>query len=238
MAVRLRDASAAADATPQPLDASGERWSDSQEEAPGFLDRIAAAESALPRWNENIVTIGSIVEDIGDAISRSSREIDALGTTFSARVGVAGRLGHSLAPRADRLLDESNQFVSNLHDVDDGFRTMINMAPAAVEADPGNRDGVCSFFSSVRTLASAADRGLGAMQSLSESSAQLDDLSRELRPPLRRLREGLQRLIEARALILDWVALIDATNVSCDQPVVTNQRRPRSSRRNAESRSN
>jgi hypothetical protein len=49
-----------------------------------------------------------------------------------------------------------------------------------------------------------------------DSMEPLEEVSKDLRPTIRRLREGLTVLVEAKDVSSDWVNLIEASGVDCE----------------------
>ncbi len=61
-------------------------------------------------------------------------------------------------------------------------------------------------------------RALEVSDKPGQAQAQVETLSRDLRAPLRKLRQGLTILVEAREVTDEWVGLIAASGVECDEP--------------------
>ena len=186
--------------------------------SPGVLDRLAAAEEALPRWQETLQAIGEEIQAIGQLMQEATSDMErgeVQGKGFAARLAVARRTAKSLAEPVDRIWSFGKAFASQLHEVDQGFRTIIQRVPAELAESPDSKDDVCGFFEVVRNLATAAQDGLGAVQGMIDAIAPIESMSRDLRPPLRRLRQGLTIMVEAREVTEDWVRLIEESGVEC-----------------------
>lgn len=195
----------------------------SEEDSPGLLDRIGRAEEAFPRWLQTIQGIQRVIELVGQLAVEAATDIhrgDAQGGGFGARLIVARRLARQLAEPAEQVWSLGNDFAAQLHDVDEGFRAIIEHVPGEVRLSPSAKPAVCRFFAEVRRLTQSAGQALDAIQQFINAAAAQEGLSRDLRPPLRRLRQGLTILTEARAVTDDWVGLIDASGVVCDEPIV------------------
>ena len=184
-----------------------------------MLDQLAAAEETLPEWqitveavSVEIVLIGQIVEDAAEEMRRG----DAQGKGFAARLTVARSLSQRLREPSEKVWSLGNEFASQLYQIDEGFRALIEQASSEVLERPESRAQVCIFFSSVRELSDAADRGLAALQGLIDEISPVESLSRDLRGPLKRLRQGLTLMLEAREVADEWVNLIESTGIDCD----------------------
>lgn len=65
-----------------------------------------------------------------------------------------------------------------------------------------------------------AEGMLGALEStqaMIDGIASIESLSRDMRPPLRKLRQGLTVMFEAREVADEWLRLIDATEIVCEE---------------------
>jgi hypothetical protein len=221
LAERLVAANAAADAADvaAAAEALTEARSTPDSDDPGILDRIAAAEDALPQWSETLGRIGMEITRIGEAMERANvemQESDRSGKGFAGRLRVARGVADDVAEPSTELLQLGNDFTTQLHAVDNGIRTLVEQAVAEVESDPNARDDVCEFFDTVRQLARASDDGLGMLTEMIDAIEPLERMSRDLRTPLRALRQGLTLMLEGRDVTREWVAMIDRSPVECD----------------------
>lgn len=193
-----------------------EAFEEGGDDSPGLLDRLAKAEETLPRWVENLEAIGRDIEIIGQVMRKATADINqGTGKGFSARLVVARRVARELQEPTERVWSSGNQFASQLHDVDEGFRAMIEKAPAQIEQNSNSKSDVCAFFEAVRGMSAAARDGLQAVQVMIDTIAPIEKMSRDLRPALRRMRQGLTIMLEAREVTEEWVRLIETSGVEC-----------------------
>jgi DNA repair ATPase RecN len=198
---------------------SEEGGSEGLDESPGFIDRAATAEEALPKLVETMTAINKDIELIGQIIQDAIADIkrgESQTKGFGIRLLVARRLAHQLTDPVDRIRSFGADFASQLHEVDQGFRTILEHAAAEVQREPNSKAAVCEFFRAVRTMSAAAHEGLGSTQEMINTIAPLEKMSRDLRPVLRRLRQGLTAMVEAREVSDEWVQLVEATGIACD----------------------
>jgi hypothetical protein len=222
LAQRLVAANAAAEATD--LLAAAESIAvgddvDDGDEA-GTLDRIAAAEEAMPTWTETMEEIGEAVAPIAEIMQRGTeelRESDRKGKGFAGRLRVTRRIAAELDEPAREMLRLGQKFASDLHTVDSGMRALIQQAEAEVAEDPDAAEAVCEFFDQITTTASQTGEAFDAVKSLVDVVAPLGRHSRDLRPPVRVLRQGLTAMLEGREVIEDWTRLVQASPVKCDE---------------------
>lgn len=192
---------------------------DERDNVPGLIDRLAMAEEALPSWTKTIEDISTEIEAIGELMRKTTSEINKnsgkAGKGFAYRVALSRRLANQLGDPTERISTLGNAFASQLHDVDEGFRIIIEQAPAEIKENPDSKNDLCEFFEIVRKLSSSAQGAQSNTQIMIDAIAPLENMSRDLRPVLRRLRQGLTVVVEAGEVTDSWVGLIEASGVDC-----------------------
>jgi hypothetical protein len=185
---------------------------------PGLLDRFAGAEESLPILNSITSKMTSEVESVGTIFNSATKKIrrgsDA-GSGFAAKLAAAKVLARDLGEPAERILGLGNQFATVLHSVDDGFRALIIESSAQLESGHVQKSDACSFFESVRGMATSAQGASDSVDGMLDAIGPIERMSRDLRPPLRTLRQGLTLILEAREIAEDWVTMIDGSGVDC-----------------------
>ena len=193
------------------------------DDSPGFLDRMATSEETLPKLVGTIQSIGRDIDHIGQVMQESTAEIqkgDRQAKGFAARILVARKTARQLSEPVERVWSLGNEFASQLHQVDDGVRVIIERAAAEVQQDPDSRTAVCSFFDAVRSMSAATHVSLSSTQRMIDALAPIEKMSRDLRPVLRRLRQGLTTMVEAWEVSDEWVQLIDGSGVECGEQAI------------------
>lgn len=191
------------------------------DDSPGFLDRAARAEETLPKLTETLRAISQDIDLVGQIAREATADIqrgEGQGQGFAARLLVARRMARQLIEPTERIWSFSNEFASQFHEVDEGFRAIIERAPTEVQQSPESEIAICNFFNTVRAMSEAAHEGLNSTQGMVDSITPLEATSRDLRPVLRRLRQGLTTLVEAREVSDEWVQLINSSGVMCEEP--------------------
>jgi len=187
------------------------------DEAPGLMDRIAEAETALPEWSKTVERVGEIIVDLGRQMEEAQAAMeaaDARGKGFAGRLTVARNLAHELSDPGDEVVSLGNDFVERLNDVDSGIRAIIEMVAQSAQDDPEDKAAILDFFGTIRELAVSAHEGLGSIDDFLTQVEPLERMSRDLRAPLRKFRQGLTLMLEARAISDEWVRLVDESPVS------------------------
>ena len=193
--------------------------SEDADDAPGRLDLLAAAEEALPQWSATLEGLTREIESVGEIVGEAGEEMnrgDARGKGFAARLTTARKLARRLREPTENIYSLGNAFASQLHQIDPGFRAIIEQAPSEIRDDPEAQSGFCVFFQSIRELSASSEEALQTLQRMIDAASPGESLSRDLRNPLRRLRQGLTLVIEGREVIDEWVELIEDAGIDCD----------------------
>jgi hypothetical protein len=197
----------------------GQKPIEVSDEGPGVLDRVADAELALPELNETLASIAKDIELVGQLTAEAGREMERRSQQspgFTARILVARRLSQDLLAPVDRIRSAANSYATQLHDIDVGFRTVIEEGTQAAPQNPVAKASLCEFFAILRALSTTANQSLGRAQQLMDTVAQSERMSRDLRPVFRNFRQALAILVESRGVTDEWVHLIETTGIDCE----------------------
>ena len=189
------------------------------DDSPGIIDKLASSEEILPKLTGTLQAIVKEISLIGELMVKATKDIergDSHGKGFASRLVVARQLSLHLIDPTERICSLSNEYASQLHNVDEGFRIIIERAPIEIKENPISKDSYCDLFNGLRTLSGASRSGLDSIQRMIDSSAPLEKMSRDLRPVLRRLRQGLTIMVESRSVSDEWVNLIESSGLVCE----------------------
>lgn len=189
-------------------------------EDPGFLEKMALLEEAMPRWVETLTSIGEEIERIGSIVQDAAQDMsrtDKEGKGFAARLTIARRVANEMSGPVEEIERLGKSYAVDLADIDDGMRDLLQLGGReAIDDETGeSRQGFCSFMEVLRQLAEESDEGLGGIEGMVDASRPLDRMSKDMRPVLRRMRASLTALSEARTIIRSWVELGDSLGVDC-----------------------
>jgi hypothetical protein len=217
----LVDANKRAEETSTPIPAPPEGVpDDGADELPGNIDLLARFEEMLLKLPETLNAITTNIQLIGKIMNESTSDIERAnkqGKGFSARLIVARQTATRLVEPTEQIWSLTNEFASQIHDVDAGFRIIIERAPTEIREDPESKTHFCNFFANVRQMSGASQEAIGSIQYMVTASEPLEKMSRDLRPVLRRLKQGLTSLIEATSVSKEWTQLIEATGIVCEE---------------------
>lgn len=190
------------------------------DDTPGTIELLASSEeklnlipSTLSSITELILQIGKITNETTEEIQRGKPQVNS----FSARLMAIRKAANRMDAPINEIWELSNLYATQLHDVDTGFRIIINQAQYEIKDDPDTKASFCAFFETVVNLSVSSDEAMDSIQLMISSFEPLEKLSRDLRPKLRRLKSGLTNLIEATEVIREWVKMIESIGVECGE---------------------
>src|SRR5262249_42006621 len=132
--------------------AQAEAASGASEETPGLLDRLGTMEDTIPRMVQTVESIGRDIENIGRIMQEGAADMERgnqQAAGFAARLIVARKVARLLSEPVERIWSFGNEFASQLHEVDQGVRLLIDQSTREVQENPESRVGWCTFFGGV-----------------------------------------------------------------------------------------
>lgn len=177
-------------------------------DAPGTMEVLAEAESAiealginLQESNETIVEIGSLVRT---AVAANT-ESDQRGGGFAGRLRVMRKLGSDLAVPVGILDEQSTAYLQLAKTADAGVSYILDIA----EADPSQVAGGRVGLRSIADFAKVADEAAIGVTEMMHGVDTMSGLSRDLRASGNLLKQSLNRYLTANALYARWRARIE-----------------------------
>ena len=190
-----------------------------EEEGPGYLDKLASLEEAQPKLDTTLNGLKDQITLIGELATEATAEIargDNSRQGYAARLLATRKLAKHIGEPAKMIQSLGNDYASQLYDVDQGYRTIIEMAPEESARGENAKGVVCEFFKSVRRISDAAGASMTSLKAFMSTFAKLEKMSRDLRPPLRDIRRGLTTMTEATEVTNEWVSLIERSGIDCN----------------------
>lgn len=218
LAQKLAAASALTETT-ETTEATVEAIQDEEDAAPGVIDRLARMEEVMPELTSTMEEVVAEINVIGELMSDAATKVqraDAQGSSYAARLTVLREVAQALDGPVTRIFDLSNNFTAQLHDVDLGVKTIVEMIPSEIIASPDSVSSVESFVSSFRDMTAHAEAGLGEMENLAKVIEPVEQGSRNARPVLRKLRKAVTMLAEGRSVTREWDRLFDELDLPFD----------------------
>lgn len=172
--------------------------------------------NALGDLSETVSSIGEKIESVTQIMRAAGHSITNDGSERNKQ-RVAHTMSKDLAAPIEDIWNLSNSYVSHIHKADDAVRDIIQRAPLELKKSPELKKSICGFFKAIFRLVESQSGAFAALQGMVDAIPRVENMSRDLRPPLRRLRQGLTIMIEAREVNTDWVILIGKTGIVCDE---------------------
>lgn len=189
------------------------------DDSPGFIDKLAKSEETLMQWPITLNAITDSIGLIGETMKEGTEDIknaNSQSKGFSARLILIRQVAIKITEPTENIWLLSNEFSSQVHDVDEGYRAIIGQASIEIKDNPNSKANFCTFFEAIRNLNKSAIYAIQGSQKMIDATTSIEKMSRDIRPILRRLRQGLTIMIEAMEVSNDWVALIDETGIVCE----------------------
>lgn len=191
---------------------------------PGIIDLLVETEEKIEMTPTTLNAIAADITLIGDIAREATADMQkpsSLKSVFAYRQMISRRTANQMSEPIERIWSLSNEFSSQIHSVDKGYRIIIEKAPSEIQENPESKTGFCTFFNAVRGMVTASVDSFASFQKMIEATYTLDKMSRDLRPAMRRLRQGLNIMIESKSLFQEWIILIESTGVLCDDIVAS-----------------
>jgi hypothetical protein len=190
------------------------------DESPGVLDRLAKSEETLPELSSTLALITTDILQIGRIMQEGTNDIKRANSQskgFTGRLSIARQMAQKLNEPVEHIFKLSNNYSTQLHDVDEGIRIIVEQASSEIKEKPESISKFRDFFKSIIDLSAAAQNGLAATQKMIDASRHIESLSRDMRPVMRRLRQGLTILVESREITDDWSKLIESYSTAVEK---------------------
>ena len=203
-----------------------EAYEVNEDDSPGSIDILADSEEMLTKLPETLNTMTQDINQIGQIMREATENIqrgDAQGKGFAARLIVARQTASRLSEPVEHIWSLSNVYASQIHSVDSGFRIIIERAPIEIKENPETKSNFCTFFNVVRNMSDSSNQAIESFRNMLTAAEPLERMSRDLRPVLRRLKQGLTILIESTGVTQEWVSLIDAIDITCEDSATHTQ---------------
>ena len=183
-----------------------------------MIDILASGQLGIEELSNISIAMSAEINRFPEFTSKAVEDMqraDLEGKGVFGRLAVTKELARNITQPADRIKELAGDYASQTYDADAGIRSLITAAAAEIENNPGSSDLICSFFEVVSTITQNTRNLSASLSQLADGIAQIETLSRDLRPPLRAMREGVTMIMEASSLTDGWVKLIEDSPIDC-----------------------
>ncbi|WP_123820519.1 toll/interleukin-1 receptor domain-containing protein [Kitasatospora cineracea] len=183
----------------------------SEDDEPGFIEVMASAEEALPRWTKAVEELGRATVQISSEMEWATEQIsqsDSRGGGFAGRLAVSRQLKERLMAPVDEISLLGSQYSAELIQVDPAVLQVIRtVADGGLSED--DFQAAQDFFTSIKELCKSVEVAMPQIESFREGVHGAARSSKELRPVLNDLQVSLQKVIDGETIIAEWGRLID-----------------------------
>lgn len=183
---------------------------------PTELELLGAMEDAFPRLTEVLDDMAKEMVEYSEALVQGTREIEIAnseGRGFATRLRIARKISEAISGPVDRIGALGQKFASDLYQIDLGFKILLPRLVEEAKEDKEILNQVCQYFRNVRVLADASLAGAGSTSSLIDSIRPLENISKDLRPPIRKLMDTLTAMYEVQGITNNWITMMDNTGI-------------------------
>ena len=178
---------------------------DHEDDEPGFLDIMAAAEDAygdLGATTEAVNAASMKLNSLTDEMAQQIATSDAQGLGMKGRLAVAGRYADGLDKIADELEQNIDAFERAFETSSAGWLAIVGQ----LEENPDQISQVGEFGMSGRWLAATTRETLGSLAGLISALRENARLSRVLRPATNRVTAAFDRFARRSQAWTIWIA--------------------------------
>lgn len=193
---------------------------DDDDDSLGIMEKLARFEEELKQLPNTLQSMTEDLDTITEIMKESTqntRQSDQAGGGFGARLAILKRTAGKLKEPVENIWTKSNLYASQIHNVDVGYRIIIDRAISEVAENPDSKEQYCSLFESVRFMSEKSSQMTEAIQTSIEIFRKFEEYSRDMRPVVRRLNQGMTILVESSEVSKEWVKLIEATGIECEE---------------------
>ncbi|PSM44054.1 molecular chaperone Tir [Streptomyces dioscori] len=184
---------------------------DGDVDEPGFIEVMAAAEAALPKWQATVEEFAEVTQSITAEIGWATHEMnasDARGGGFAGRVRVTQELAKRLTDPVRIISLLGAKYSTELLEIDPGIISLIRQASEGV-LDEEDEEAVKEFIHHLKELVRVTQEVTPQLKNFSEGARQLARGSRHIRPLMNDIDAALQKVVDGQTIIDEWDRLIE-----------------------------
>ncbi len=181
---------------------------ESDEDAPGFLDLLADMETGTQSLTQTMVAAASIIEDISAVYTQATasvRQADARGDGASARLAIAELTATKLNEQAARLEVVSGEFARTVDRIEPGIHYLLGR----LAEEPDQLAAVPDFPLQVKNLCDGARSSIEGSNAMRMHAIEMGKASRSLKRAGERLAPSFKRFSDTSGRVADWSKLLE-----------------------------
>ncbi|MFC9326093.1 toll/interleukin-1 receptor domain-containing protein [Kitasatospora sp. NPDC057015] len=181
------------------------------DESAGFIEIMAAAEEAMPRWVQVVEDLSRATTEISSHMTWAAEQVaksDAAGQGFSGRLSVFRKLRERLNDPVDEFSSLGSKYSAELVEIDPAIIQLIRtVAEGGLDSDTSQ--SAKDFFVSIKGLCESASGAMPGIEEFRDGARTSAQLSKELRPLMNELQAALQKVVDGQTIIEEWGRRID-----------------------------
>jgi hypothetical protein len=182
------------------------------DDAPGFLDLLAAGEDGQERVNEAADAISAAMQAMGDLAVASTQRMaqsDAQGRGMKGRLALTIEFAASLSKVAEEFEQAASVYVDAMEAVSSANLAIIER----LEQDPSQVQEASDWAMMTRRLAATARDTLSSVSEFADTMNENAKLARVLREPTSKIVRGLEQFAVATGVVDEWDRRLQALGV-------------------------
>ncbi|WP_126636620.1 toll/interleukin-1 receptor domain-containing protein [Embleya hyalina] len=192
----------------------------SEDDGPGFVEIMATAEAAMPRWVETLQSLTDVMTLVGSEMnwaSQSFTESDSRNAGFAGRLRISQELAKRLDGPAQEMLTLGSKYSTELIDIDPAIISIIRYA-AENKLNKEDKQSFREFFEILAGLIAATRANAPHMQAFAEGARSTAQSSRYIRPVMNILQAAIQHVIDGQTIIEEWDRLLKDVDDDPESP--------------------
>lgn len=199
----------------------GDSIEETEFEGAGTLELLGAMEEASPRLTEAIEGMSAEIGIYSEIIGKGTTDFqkgNEEGKGFAWRLLIARRMATEIEGPVNRIEELGRNYLSELHQIDVGFRVLLPRIVEEARDDPSTLPSVRAYLRAVSGMYEVSKGSKESILAMVESFKPLEKMSKDLRAPLRKMRTTLISMSEAQAVMEEWMAMIEDTGIDFSDP--------------------
>ena len=141
-----------------------------EDSKPGTLDLLAGSERAFPEFIDTVNRLGEQTSIIGEILTGSRSRIEKA-SGFRNRVLEVRNVAMKLRAPTANIEGLRDLYKSQLKEIDEGLRVIIEQAPGEIETNPETKRHFCDLFTQIIGLSSTAEDTHVSIQDMIDACA-------------------------------------------------------------------
>lgn len=191
-----------------PIAEDGCTDSESDDDEPGFLEKLADTEDGIQALGQALTTATSIVEEVSRIFNEGAAKVNALEGghgTSAAKLAVANRVAALLEDPTSRLRIASQEYAQSVERIEPGIVYMLTR----LATEPEELAEAPEFPNQMQLLLCAAAGSIEGTLAFRQMINEMGNAARSLRQVAKRLSSALSTLADTSKRVSDWQVLID-----------------------------